>query len=183
MKSVLLSPPYLSFLLTCFFLTLPHTHTHTGQTSATPCLDYMGEQLVSASSNGVVVIHNCFERTVRKIFGIHGVACYIHMYIIVQVFFTCIIHTSIDKLLGIYEIRCYHVQVVKKLFIRLVCETLYNRFIDTGNMQFVLPHCITLTEGPSIDELLEYKGQEQGAERGCGLLGYTAGEQTTVARR
>ena len=94
-------------------------------------------------------------------------------------------NTSIDKLLGIYEIRCYHVQVVKILFIKLVCETLYNRLIDTGNMKFVLPHCIIiiLTEGPSIDELLEYKGQEQGAERGCGLLGYTAGEQTTVARR
>jgi WD repeat-containing protein 81 len=34
-----------------------------GQSSTTHCLDTMGEQLVSASSNGHVVIHNCFERT------------------------------------------------------------------------------------------------------------------------
>jgi WD repeat-containing protein 81 len=34
-----------------------------GQSSTTPCLDYMGQQLISASSNGQVVVHNSFERT------------------------------------------------------------------------------------------------------------------------
>ena len=94
------------------------------------------------------------------------------MYIIVQVFFTCIIPSF-----WVY-MKSGVITVVK----RLVCETLYNRLIDTGNMQCLF-FLTAITEGPSIDELLEYKGQEQGAERGCGLLGYTAGEQTTVARR
>lgn len=52
----------------------PWSHVHdnmysvlclfSGQSSSTHCLDTMGEQLISVSSNGHVVIHNCFERTV-----------------------------------------------------------------------------------------------------------------------
>ena len=37
-----------------------------GQSSSTHCLEIMGEQLVSASSNGHVVIHNYFEHTVSQ---------------------------------------------------------------------------------------------------------------------
>lgn len=41
-------------------------HTHTGQTSNTQCLETFGEELVTISNNGQVLVHGSFEFVVSK---------------------------------------------------------------------------------------------------------------------
>ena len=44
-----------------------HINTFKGQTHTTNCLEIIGDQLISASTNGNVIIHDSFEVTVRKV--------------------------------------------------------------------------------------------------------------------
>lgn len=41
-------------------------HLLRGQSSVTQCLEVVGEQLISVSNGGCVVIHDCFENSVSN---------------------------------------------------------------------------------------------------------------------